>query len=49
MKWIYGINFGAKLKKMLRKFVYRKWSHFEFDDVEIIHGISLPQTAHFIL
>ena len=22
--------------------------HFEFDQVEICHGISLPETAHFV-
>ena len=22
--------------------------HFEFDQVEIFHGISLPETAHFV-
>ena len=24
-------------------------SHFEFDQVEIFQGISLPETAHFVL
>ena len=36
----------------MRKFVDRKWpkvGHCEFDQVEIFHGISLPETAHFIL
>ena len=27
----------------------RYWENFEFDQVEIFHGISLPETAHFVL
>ena len=34
----------------MRKFDDRKWlqvGHFEFDQVEIFRGISLPKSAHF--
>ena len=36
---------------MLRKFVDQNLpqvGHFEFDQVEIFHGIFLPETAHFV-
>ena len=35
----------------MRNFVDRKWpqvGHFEFDQVENFHGISLPETTHFV-
>ena len=35
-----------------KKFVERKWphvGHFAFDQVLFVHGISLRETAHFVL
>ena len=35
----------------MRKFVDQNWpqvGHIEFDHVEFFHGISLPETAHFV-
>ena len=37
---------------LTEKLVHCKWpqvGHFEFDQVEIFHGISLHETAHFFL
>ena len=37
---------------LARKFVDQnspQVGYFEFDQVEIFHGISLPETAHFVL
>ena len=42
-KWVNLVN---------EKFVERKWphvGHFEFDQVLFFHGLSLPETAHFVL
>ena len=44
MKWIYGTEKVERIA-LTRKFVEQKRpqvGHFEFDQVEIFHGISLP-------
>ena len=41
----------AEWKTLTEKFVDLKRpqvGHFEFDQVEICHGVSLPETAHFV-